>query len=288
MLAGERAPDVKRIDSRRNPAVTRYRSLAKHRDAGGRVLLEGAALIEEALMAGLEIQEAAVVTRRLDERDARRLIERLETRHVDVMEVSESVLTAISPVRSPSGWVAIADRPRTVPDDLFRTAPALVVALVDVQDPGNVGAVIRAAEAGGATGVMTTSASADPFGWKALRGAMGSALRLPIATDVNMDDAIARARGAGLQVLATVREGGRSHFAADLARPSMLLLGSEGSGLPQRLIDFADAKVSIAMSGPVESLNVAVAAGVLVFEAQRQRQRGTDPKDHVDRRPLRD
>lgn len=180
-------------------------------------------------------------------------------------------MSAMSPVRTPSGWVAIAERPQTSLDDVFRPTPALVLTLIDVQDPGNVGAVIRAAEAGGATGVITSGATADPFGWKALRGAMGSAFRLPVASRVDAEDLVERARAQGVQVLATVPSGGSDHVATDLSRPVLIFLGSEGTGLAPDLIRFADHTVSIGMSGPVESLNVAVAAGVLVFEARRQR-----------------
>jgi TrmH family RNA methyltransferase len=139
-----------------------------------------------------------------------------------------------------------------------------------VQDPGNVGAIVRAAEAGGASGAVFSGATADPFSWKALRGSMGSALRLP-AVIAAANDALIGARAANVRLLATVPRDGRPVFEADLRGPVGFLLGGEGPGLPQNLIEAADDRVSIPMRPPVESLNVAVAAAVLVYEALRQR-----------------
>ncbi len=133
------------------------------------------------------------------------------------------------------------------------------------------GAIIRFAEAAGASGVVIAGDTADPFGWKALRGSMGSALRLPICASLLLEDAIDDARKRGARVVATVPRGGTSIFDAPLAGPLALLIGSEGVGLPDRVISEADLRVTIPMDPPVESLNAAVAAAVLLFEARRQR-----------------
>ena len=191
----------------------------------------------------------------------------------------------MSPVRSPSGVVALARRPAWSLTHVFaaridsdpslgpRPVPQLVLAATDVQDPGNIGAMVRAAEAGGASGAVFTGAAADPFGWKALRGSMGSALRLPVTTAA-AHEVIAAARAAGVRLVATVPRSGQSMFEADLRGPVAFLLGGEGAGLPPDLIEAADGRVSIPMREPVESLNVAVAAALLVYEAVRQRARG--------------
>jgi TrmH family RNA methyltransferase len=119
--------------------------------------------------------------------------------------------------------------------------------------------------------VATSDASADPFGWKALRGAMGSTFRLPVAPHQDLDHAIDAARAAGIRVYATVPRGGTTLAAADLRRPCAVLLGGEGPGLPGALVGRADERLSIPMRGPVESLNVATAAALIVYEAARQR-----------------
>jgi TrmH family RNA methyltransferase len=142
---------------------------------------------------------------------------------------------------------------------------------MDSQDPGNVGAIVRSAEAGGASGVQFTGSSADPWGWKALRAAMGSTFRVPVLRQPDSAVALAHLRDAGLALLATVPRDGTPMLDVDMRGPLTLILGGEGRGLDQTTMDAADQRVSIPMSGEVESLNVAVAAGLLVYEARRQR-----------------
>ena len=183
----------------------------------------------------------------------------------------DAVFDAASPVQQPSGVIAIAAfRPRDL-DDVLAAQPPLVVMLDGVQDPGNVGAIVRAAEGCGATGVIAGARCAHPFGWKALRGSMGSAFRLPVAVRVKLSDAIVRMQGQGMRVLATVPRDGTPIADADLRRPTAFLLGGEGAGLSPQLVAAADQRVTIPMKGPVESLNVAIAASLLLYEASRQR-----------------
>jgi len=151
-----------------------------------------------------------------------------------------------------------------------------------VQDPGNVGAIVRVAEAAGSTGLVAAAGSASPFGWKALRGSMGSALRLPVVAGVTADEAVAIGRGRGCRIVAAVPRDGRPIFDADLAGPLVILIGGEGRGLPGPLADAADERVTIPMQAPVESLNAAVTAALLLYEARRQRSTGS----HADRKQL--
>src|SRR5439155_7795550 len=154
---------------------------------------------------------------------------------------------------------------------VYAGAHTLLLLVVDVQDPGNTGAIIRVAEAGGATGVIASGATADPFGWKALRGSMGSALRLPVVRASVSTDTIAEARRHGCRVIATVPRDGRPLYEVDFSGPVAILIGGEGHGLAPALVDTADERVSIPMQPPVESLNAAVSAGLIVYEAHRQR-----------------
>jgi TrmH family RNA methyltransferase len=119
--------------------------------------------------------------------------------------------------------------------------------------------------------VITGPGTADPFGWKALRGSMGSAFRLPVAAAVSLDAAVAAARDAGLRLFATVARGGTPLDRASLAGPAMILLGGEGPGLSDEMLERSDERLTIAMRAPVESLNVSVAAALIVYEASRQR-----------------
>jgi TrmH family RNA methyltransferase len=143
---------------------------------------------------------------------------------------------------------------------------------VGVQDPGNVGALLRTAEAAGASGAYVTAGSADAFSWKALRGSMGSAFRLPHVRVRAAAPVIERLRAAGVRLVGTGKDAPVAHDRADWSGAVALFLGSEGSGLPAEVQDALDARVAIPMASGVDSLNVAVAAGVLLFEAARQRR----------------
>lgn len=256
------------ITSRHNPLVARFKAAADH-DAQW-MLLDGAHLLAEALDAGLAIDCVAVDPDRVAGGDLDALARRVPADRL--VSVSRSVLNAISPVRTPTGIVALAARPRDASDDVMRSRTALLVGATDIQDPGNLGAIVRAAEAGGASGVITTLGGADPFGWKAVRGAMGSAFRLPIARASSMAAMVDQAHAAGLQVVAAVGHGHTPMHEADFAKATLIVLGSEGQGLAPALVEAADVRVSIPMTPPVESLNVAVAAALLVYEARRQRE----------------
>ncbi len=262
---------MKRLTSRHHPLVATCRAIARGRDTTSRMLLDGPHLVEEALGSAIEIETAVLDTAFAASEEGEAILRGLAGARVEVMTATRPVLEAMSPVAHPSGIVAIAKRPPTAVARALGGALPLVVVGVDVQDPGNVGAIVRAAEAGGATGAIFCGASADPLGWKALRGSMGSALRLPLATASTAGEGIAAAKRAGLRVIAAVVRGGDPLHESDLTSPSVLLVGGEGGGLGPETIAAADAAVVIPMAPPVESLNVSVAAALLVYEARRQR-----------------
>ncbi len=215
------------ITSRQNPLVARFKAAADHDEQW--MLLEGAHLLTEALEAGLAVDCVAVDPDRLAGGDLETLARAVPADRL--VTVSRSVLDAMSPVRTPSGIVALAARPRHVTADVMHGGTALLVGAADIQDPGNLGAVIRAAEAGGATGVITTPGGADPFGWKAVRGSMGSAFRVPIAQAASAAAMVDQARTAGLQVVAAVGHGHTPMHAIDFTNATLVVLGSEGQGL---------------------------------------------------------
>ncbi len=258
---------MRRVGSRQNPIVARYRHAARG-DADGVMLLDGVHLVAEAIAAAVRIREAAVTVEAEHEPAIRRILEGLDRRRVETVAVTAPVMAALSPVRSSSPIVALADRP--VRDECVFAAPAPLVAVaIDVQDPGNVGAILRVAEAAGASGAIVAGASADPFGWKAVRGSMGSVLRLPVVVEKTRWSP-AEAKRRALRIVATVPRGGRPLFDADLRGPLAVLIGGEGAGLPPELIENADERVTIPMKPPVESLNAAVTAALLLYEARRQ------------------
>ena len=258
------------ITSRQNPLVARFRTAARG-DIGGVLLLDGAHLVGDARAAAVTFQLAAVTPAAVEQPDVRTLVDALAGDGVEVITVSASVMDAASPVKTPSGIVALAERPAMDIDRLYAGA-AFVLIAIDVQDPGNLGAIVRVAEAAGATGFVAAGGSANPFGWKALRGSMGSALRLPIASEIAADEAVAEARRRGCRVIAAVPRAGQPLFDADLTGPIAVLIGGEGQGLSTAITDAADERITIPMQSPVESLNAAVTAALIVYEARRQRR----------------
>jgi TrmH family RNA methyltransferase len=267
-------PGAELIRSRSNPLVKRLRALRDHGDKDGLLaLIEGPKLLEEAALSGVEILEVAATPRA--ERSARghRLIRELSVRGTPVRLVHPDVLASLSEAESSQGVVALARRPSFREADLLRGTPLLIVAIA-IQDPGNLGGLLRTAEAAGASGAYLTRGSADPFSWKALRGSMGSAFRLPHVCGPELHHVWRRLRESGIKTVAAVTDGPTRYHEADLRRPVALLLGNEGAGLPEDAVREADLRLTIPLEGSVESLNVGVAAGVLLFEAARQRRRG--------------
>lgn len=262
---------VERVSSRQNALVKRFRALAQERDPREpHVLLDGAHLIEEALTSSIPIEIAAFA----EEAAAGRLsplVQRLERTGARTIAVAGPVFDSMSPVQHPSGVVAIGHLAAASLDDVMRQRPALLLLLDGVQDPGNLGAIIRAAEACGATGVIVGVGSADAFGWKALRGAMGSSLRVPIVPRAVLTDAISLARAENIRVFAAVPRNGTPLPECDLRSSAAIILGGEGAGLSPDLAQSADVTLTIPMQAPVESLNVAIASALVLYEASRQR-----------------
>jgi TrmH family RNA methyltransferase len=247
-----------RLTNRRHPFVAACRALAAGRGDAGRVLLDGAQLVADALDAGIALDGLAIDGRHPD------LAARAEAAGVVVFDTPRAVLDAVSPARTPGGAVAIA---RWTPATVARLpvdSDADVVALAGVQDPGNVGSVIRSADAFGAAAVLALDGSADPGNWKALRGAMGSTFRVPVARATG-EEALAWARRAGRRVAAAVPRGGVPPDDAALDGPLVLLLGREGAGLDEALVRGADVHVTIPMRAAVDSLNVGVTAAILLW-----------------------
>jgi TrmH family RNA methyltransferase len=255
------------ITSRQHPVVKEFRALA--RSAGPLMLLDGWHLLAEAAAARVTVEKIAICGPPTTKEKA--VVDRLRRSGAQVVEVSGTVLNALSPVNAPTGVVASAHIPTISSAAVLSPSPALVLAAAGLQDPGNAGAIIRSAAAAGATGVVLDELSADPWGWKALRASMGSAFHLPVVRSRALTGLITEWRRAGVRLIATVPRGGTPMYDVDFTQPSAVLLGGEGSGLPDEMMQTADETLSIPMHGAIESLNAAVAAALILYEAQRQR-----------------
>jgi TrmH family RNA methyltransferase len=258
------------VRSRANPLFRRLRALKER--GGGRdlCLLEGPKLVEEALAARIEIAETVVAPEVEASPRGAAVLLALRERGVPVRRLHGGLVASLSEAETSQGLLALARRPTFEEASLFGGTPLIVVA-VGVQNPGNLGGLLRTAEAAGATGAYLAEGCADPFSWKALRGSMGSAFRLPHVRVRSAEAILDRLEARGVAVLATAADGERSYDDVDLTGPVALIFGSEGAGLPSPLARRV-ARLRVPLVSPVESLNVGVAAGVLLFEAARQRR----------------
>jgi len=237
------------------------------------IYVEGLRLAAEALRSRLDL-EAVIFSEQLASKEkAGATIDELARTSRRVASVSEKLLESISYTKTPQGIVVLARRPESSEQRLAAslTKNPLLVLLHQINNPVNVGAILRTAEAAGATGVITTQNTSDPFSPKSLRGAMGAAFRLPIWRDAEFTGAIEWCRAKQITLVGTDAEASLKHTDWDWTRATALVLGPESTGLSEEELKAADQTLAIPMHGDVESLNVSVAAGILLYEATRQR-----------------
>lgn len=262
----------KLIVARDNSLLRKARAVRDGKDET-LIFVEGLRLCEEALRSGLKIQAVVYSNEIAQKARAAALLAELGKVCERLGEVSESLLTTVSYTRTPQGMIVLAGRPTSGKERLAarKAQPHLLVIMDGINNPVNVGAIIRSAEAAGATGVITTGDSSDPFSPKSLRGAMGSAFRLPIWNRASYQEALAWCAEQKIKTVSTDVRATKLHTEIDWNGPLALILGSESTGLAEEQVDMAGAKVKIPMQGSVESLNVGVAAAVILYEAARQR-----------------
>lgn len=255
-----------RITSRDNEKLKFARRVRDGKEKGF-IFIEGMRLCGEALASGVEVV-SFFLSDAFHSSNTSELFE-----HVDTFVVSETLLDSIADTRSPQGIVLIAKRPTCfVKSDMLNQKGSLPIwiYLHEINNPANLGAVMRTAEAAGASGIFISKNSADAFSPKSLRASMGSAFRLPILERCDFEITAESARENKVRLLAVDAKGDTSHTSTDWSHPTLLIFGSEAEGLPNELIDSADEKIKIEMNESVESLNLAVSCGVILFEARRQ------------------
>lgn len=261
------------ITSRRNPTAMKARSVrdGKSRDL---IFVEGLRLCEEAHESGLVVETALYLDGLGSNERAGQLLRALVKESVPSFPITREVLESISDTRTPQGLVLLARRPRTSRESVFlspaETLP-LIVVLHEVNNPSNAGAILRVSEAAGATSVVATRGTTDLFSPKSLRAAMGSAFRLPIWTGAAIDEVLSTCTANAIKTVSTDLRATATHAGIDWKLPRAVILGGEADGLPTDIAIATDERIRIPMRPPVESLNVAVALAVVLYEAARQR-----------------
>ncbi len=240
-----------------------YRRRVRHRER--HFVIEGLRLVEEALKAGVVPTLVFFTPDLSDSRRGQELLTLIEGLSGGCFVVTEQVMRALSDTVSPQGILAVVPFVELP----FPENPWLILVVDRVRDPGNLGAILRSAEAAGVGQVILTPATVDIYSPKVVRGAMGAHFHLPIAAKISWSK-IAEAL-EDRQVLLAEAEGEKVYYEVDWTKPSALIVGGEAEGAGQAAEKLATERIAIPMQGKVESLNVAVAAGVILFEAARQR-----------------
>jgi TrmH family RNA methyltransferase len=257
----------RRIESPRNPAMKRAVEARERRRGGGEFMVEGPHLVESALEAGAEIRQAFVAEKF---KAPRGLLGRLARSGAEVFEITERVLHKLSGTEAPQGILAVVS---IWPAGLRSLEPAGPVVVLDgVGDPGNAGTIIRTADAAGASAVILLEGTCDPFGQKALRASSGSIFNIPVV-NAGRKTVAEELRRMGFRMAVTSLEAGLSVFEADLKGKVALVFGNETKGVSPELAGAADVSMRIPIRGRAESLNVASAAAVVLYEAVRQSQK---------------
>jgi len=263
----EKTAPVPVVSSRANSRVKQLRAaFAGHaRLSGGMVAIEGDHLLAEALRSGMVLKTVFV--------SERREVPAIVPRGVEVLRLTDEVFESVVETRAPQGVAALIVPPVPTMDAVLRGTPLILIA-VGLQDPGNLGTLVRSAEAFGASGVLTTPGTVSAWNQKALRASVGSVFRMPVVAATAEE--IARLKLQEVRLLAAVGFDDSETVAAqemDFSTGCALMIGNEGAGLTAEWIDMADARVTIPCPGPVESLNAAIAGSLLLYEASRQRSR---------------
>jgi TrmH family RNA methyltransferase len=267
---------VRIVQSKQNARLKELRRALAHpgRNASGLAGVEGPHLVEEALRSGLKIVSVFVGE------PMQHWVEKLHLpSETEILVMPSSILESILATETPQPIAALVEPPDWTWAHILGThqiSAPLIVVLAGLQDPGNLGTVLRSAEAFGANGVISLPGTVSAWNAKAVRASAGSVFRVPIL-EADADDCFLRLREAKVRILTTALRGATPVDDADLREPVAFLIGNEGNGVPTDIGEQAHGAVTIPCPGPVESLNAAVAASVLLYEASRQRERHEYP-----------
>jgi TrmH family RNA methyltransferase len=263
------------ISSRANARVKQLRGAfaGQARLSGGLVAIEGDHLLEEALRSGMVLKTVFV--------SERREVPKIVPRGVEVLWLTDEVFGSVVETQSPQGVAALMVPPVRKLEDVFGSSggASLILVAVGLQDPGNLGTLVRSAEAFGVAGVLTTPGTVSAWNQKALRASVGSVFRVPV---VGVDASeVEGLKKRGVRLVAAVGSEDAGVIAAqemDFTVGCAVMIGNEGSGLSAEWIEMCDARVTIPCPGRVESLNAAVAGSLLLYEASRQRERAKNAR----------
>jgi TrmH family RNA methyltransferase len=270
---------LRRVSSRQNALVKDLRKALSQAEptTEGYLAVEGVRTIEEAIRSGLRFQ--AVFFSEAGSAHATRLLPQIGSQ-VEILLLPDEVFVSAVSTESPQGVAALVKlRPHRFEDLMESGADPLLVGVAGIQDPGNLGTIIRSAEAFGARAVLVGEKTVSHFNPKTVRGSAGSLFRQPVLR-VKLGESITALKQQGMRVLATSSHKGKPLHEADFTGAAMIVVGNEGAGVPPEILSLADELVTIPHSPRVESLNAGIAASILLYEAARQRNKNLSTEEH--------
>lgn len=265
---------IKEISSRNNYHIKLTKSLAnrKFREKEKLFILEGVRLIEEAVEAGLPIKFVLYSGKLVNSSRGNRLLERFYQLGVDVFLVEESLFADLSDTENPQGILAVGEILHRDFSHVIVNEKSLFLLIDGVQDPGNLGTMIRTACAAGASGVVLTKGTVDLFNPKVIRASMGAVFQIPVITGENNEHIMRFFRQNGFRILVADAQGEKLYYHGETGDRVVWVLGNEANGPGEFFLSQGDEIVRIPLLGKVESLNVAVAAGILLFDNVRRQK----------------
>lgn len=264
---------IEKITSLQNKLVKTIASLKqkKHRDELGLFIVEGIRLCEEALRSDWNIIYA-VYDETVQNDRMQALVDSLDGRASKILGVSPLIYDKMAETKDSQGMLMVLEKKASNIDELMAIDKPVFVVLDSVQDPGNVGTIIRTADAAGCSAVLMTKGCADLFGGKTVRATMGSLFHIPCITDCSQTELLTSFKEHKIAVFATSLAGAKEYFSVDFNQSAAIVFGNEGNGVSEEMLEAAAAKVHIPIYGQAESLNVAASAAVILYETVRQRR----------------
>ena len=266
---------IESITSLQNPLVKRVVNLKqkKYRDKENLFIAEGMRLVEDILRSKAEIKYVFFVKSSLENQRMAKIVDSLCICNgkIKLYEVSLAVYEKMAETNEPQGIMAVVQQKSYVLNEFILPDNPFLIVLDNVQDPGNIGTIIRTAEAAGCHGVIMTKGCADIYSGKTVRATMGAMFRLPIISNVLYDEIFSFLKAKSIELFTTEITNGVEYYKENYVLPLALVFGNEGNGISTEMLSKSNKKIYIPMSGLGESLNVGVAAGIIMYEVFRQR-----------------
>lgn len=246
--------------------------LEKERKIEGRFLIEGVHLCQEALLSDWEVEIVLFSSELAESAGVQKLVEEFSRRRKEVFKVKKKESEKLADTKTPQGIVAVVRKKKFALSKDFLKETSLLLCLDNIRDPGNLGTIIRTADAAGVDGVLLSNGCVELYNPKVIRSTMGSVFHLPVIENLDFSEVISDVKKEGFKIIISEVHEGKDYTKVNYPEKICLIIGSETSGISERILNLADEMVRIPVFGKAESLNASVAAGILLYEMVRNKK----------------